>query len=122
MAADPASDLSKTATSQQAKGAQSYYYWHGDADRRRQIGDEQPVPKPEPLKLKDGRMMIVATPHNPSDPSEAWVDPPEPGGYVIAQPAHAFTAAELFNWSKYVSPPRGWPERHALASDTKFAS
>ena len=42
--------VSKTEHSQQLKGSQSYYYWHGDAERRRQTG-EQPVPVPLPKKL-----------------------------------------------------------------------
>jgi len=41
---------SKTAYSQQLKSNNSYYYWHGDAERRRQTG-EQPVPLPLPKKL-----------------------------------------------------------------------
>lgn len=49
---DAVADLqvSKTDYSQQLKGSQSYYYWHGDAERRRQTG-EQPVPVPLPKKL-----------------------------------------------------------------------
>ena len=43
-------DLTKTDFSQQLKGQQSYYYWHGDAERRRLTG-EQPVPPPVPKKL-----------------------------------------------------------------------
>ena len=49
---DAAADLaiSKTVYSQELKGSQSYYYWHGDAERRRVTG-EQPVPVPLPKKL-----------------------------------------------------------------------
>jgi len=42
--------MSKTEASQQIKGTQSYYYWHGDAERRRLTG-EQPVPLPTPQKI-----------------------------------------------------------------------
>ena len=42
--------VSKTDYSQQLKGSQSYYYWHGDAERRRLTG-EQPVAPPLPKKL-----------------------------------------------------------------------
>jgi hypothetical protein len=41
---------SKTDESQDLKGNQSYYYWHGDAERRRVTG-EKPVPVPLPQKL-----------------------------------------------------------------------
>ena len=43
-------DMSKTEQSQHLKGNQSYYYWHGDAERRRLTG-EKPVPMPTPVKL-----------------------------------------------------------------------
>ena len=42
--------MSKTEASQHLKGNQSYYYWHSDAERRRQAG-EKPAPPPLPKKL-----------------------------------------------------------------------
>ena len=42
--------MTKTEQSQHLKGNQSYYYWHGDAERRRVTG-EKPVPLPTPVKL-----------------------------------------------------------------------
>lgn len=47
---DDINGYSKTFVSQQLKGAQSYYYWHSDAERRRAAG-EQPAPLPMPNKL-----------------------------------------------------------------------
>ena len=47
---DGDSETSRTDASQQLKGGNSYYYWHGDAERRRITG-EQPVPLPLPKKL-----------------------------------------------------------------------
>ena len=45
------SKLSKTEASQAVKGAQSYYYWHKDAERRRLAG-EVPAPMPAPKLLE----------------------------------------------------------------------
>ena len=45
--ADDPFDMSKTEQSQHLKGNQSYYYWHGDAERRRLTG-EKPVPMRRP--------------------------------------------------------------------------
>ena len=42
--------LNKTTASQLTTGANSYYYWHSDAERRRQAG-EQPLTVPLPKKL-----------------------------------------------------------------------
>lgn len=50
MQSGAALEMSKTDASQKLKGKQSYYYWHSDAERRRQLG-EQAVPPPEPKKL-----------------------------------------------------------------------
>jgi len=44
--------LSKTEVSQHLKGQQSYYYWHGDQERRRMTG-EQPVPLAMPPKIAE---------------------------------------------------------------------
>ena len=49
-AGEDLSGVNKTDYSQQIKGNQSYYYWHGDAERRRLTG-EKPVPLPTPHKL-----------------------------------------------------------------------
>ena len=105
-----AADVTKAAASQAAKGKNSYYYWHGDAERRRQIAQEDPAPKPKHVlvKVEDRRVVVAGPPPPPSD--EPWDDPPLPGGYILATPQERYTPAELFNWSKYISPPRGWPE------------
>jgi hypothetical protein len=47
---DADQSMSKTEFSQSNAGRNSYYYWHGDAERRRVTG-ETPVPLPEPKKL-----------------------------------------------------------------------
>ena len=55
-------------------------------------GNEEPAPTPMPLKLEDGRTMMIVAPHKPDDPNEDWVRAgPDPGGYVIAHLAHVFT-------------------------------
>lgn len=94
--------LSRTAASQMTRGAQSYYYWHGDAERRRAAAGEKPAPLPTPQKLQDeGTTYTHAPKPLVSMAAELSATP--------AVPAQQIRAEHLFVWSKYVSPPRGWP-------------
>ena len=103
----------KTDASQAKSGSQSYYYWHSDADRGRELGRAPPAPPPKHVlvKLQDQRVVVAGPREVQLDEfGEPWDDPPVPGGYILATPAERYTQQELFNWSKYISPPRGWPE------------
>eukprot|EP00966_Prymnesium_polylepis_P018116 418224-Prymnesium_polylepis.1 len=56
-------DQSKKVASQQVKGSQSYYYWHSDAERRRQISGEVRAPPAAPQKLdeSEGGALVVGS-------------------------------------------------------------
>ena len=54
----------------------------------------------------DQRMIVSAD----LPPSEDWVDPPLPGGFMLAQAAPVYTDEQLMAWANYISPPRGWPQ------------
>ena len=70
------------------------------------FNEPQPeVPAHTKLVIKGGERRIV-----PITPSEDWVDPPLPGGYVVAIPDTVYTQKDLFSWANYLSPPRGWPQ------------
>ena len=41
--------------------------------------------------------------------NEDWVNPPLPGGWMVSAQKEVYTSEQLFNWSNWISPPRGWP-------------
>ncbi len=111
---------SKTEASLRAFGNHSYYYaWN---EEKKQQG-APPVPPQLPPKLPPQPLPQVVAPHTaivPRErlpctqlvsrgPGEDWVDPPAPGGWMVATPAPVYTAEQLYTWSNWVSPPRGWP-------------
>ena len=73
-----------------------------------------PPPPPLPLAMPSATTSQALVPLAQRDQhahtaSNEWVDPPESGGWTLALPSTTYSRAELFLWSNYVSPPRGWP-------------
>ena len=58
------------------------------------------------LVIKGGERRLVAV---PEPTAEYEVDPPEPGGYMVAV-EQRYRKDDLLSWYNYVSPPRGWPQ------------
>ena len=118
-----------------AKGGQSYYYWHNDAERRRQLSGEARPAAPTPQKLEEatGAMVVssasvtypLATMDGStlvtSDGGATWTALPVMTT-TLAAPAPKFTAHQLFTWGKYVSPPRGWPQSFAKQPLKEFVA
>ena len=108
--------LSKTKESLRTYGQHSYYYAWSEEKKQQNA----PPPKPPQLlpllppqtaqtAIEPGEHM-ARTEIVSRRPGEDWVDPPPSGGWMIVAPAPAYSAEQLFTWSNWVSPPRGWPE------------
>ncbi|KAL1520722.1 hypothetical protein AB1Y20_022291 [Prymnesium parvum] len=106
-----------------------YYYWHADAERRRQLSGEAAAPFAAPQKLStqsdtpppsDGTLAARVPPPPScalvprdetlvtSDGGATWEPPPAARPLPLAAPLPS--PQQLLLHGKYVSPPRGWPE------------
>jgi hypothetical protein len=108
--------LSKTKESLRTFGQHSYYYAWSEEKKQQYVPPPKPPQLLPMLPLPPPQTAIVPGEHNAHTeivsrgPGEDWVDPPPPGGWMIVAPAPAYSAEQLFTWSNWVSPPRGWPD------------
>ena len=118
-AADSNADIncmSKTEASIQRLHSNSYYYAWEQASKRQQEPQAPTLQVPVPPRIPTAASTPIATEvRRPAselvsrEPGEDWVDPPPPGGWMLATPAPSYSSDQLFSWSNWVSPPRGWP-------------
>ena len=98
------------------RGKNSYYYAWVQTNKQRQKDGLAPMPPPPPPKIPTpGATALVPVEKMPNTQlvsrgfGEDWVDPPPPGGWMVAMPAPVYTEEQLFNRLNWLSPPRGWP-------------